>query len=36
MSYKRFLIEWLDVHGRRHNVSRVITLKRLLIMGVGY
>lgn len=22
MSYKRFLIEWLDIHGRRHNASR--------------
>jgi hypothetical protein len=35
ITYKRFLITWFDMHGRRHNASRHVSLKRLLNMGIG-
>jgi hypothetical protein len=34
-SYKRFLINWMDMHGVRHNASRHVSLKRLLGQGIG-
>lgn len=35
MSFKKFLINWLDVHGKRHSVSRHVSLQRLINMGIG-
>jgi hypothetical protein len=30
MSYKRFLITWLDMHGRAYSRSRRISVRRML------
>jgi hypothetical protein len=34
--YKRFLIGWMGVHGRRHVKSRHVSLERLITMGIGF
>jgi hypothetical protein len=33
MSFKRFLITWMDMHGVRHQKSRHISLDRMIAMG---
>ena len=33
-SYKRFLILVMDIHGKRHQRSRHVSLQRLITMGV--
>lgn len=33
--FKRFLINWMDFHGKRHQVSRHVSLQRLISMGIG-
>lgn len=33
--FKRWLINLCDCHGRRHEVSRKVSLARLLLMGIG-
>jgi len=32
--YKRFLINVMDIHGKRHQRSRHVSLQRLIAMGL--
>jgi hypothetical protein len=32
--FKRFIIQWLDIHGKAHMKSRHMTIKMMLRMGV--
>lgn len=34
ITYCKFLIEWFGMHGVRHCVSRHVSLKRLIGMGI--
>ena len=34
MMYKRWLILWLGVHGKRHEMSRHVSLKAMLTEGL--
>lgn len=35
ITFKRFLINWFDFHGRRHKISRHVSLIKLISMGIG-